>query len=55
MVEPTAVTSCICRLSMQMKWTAPSREHFAAAPSVYFRKVRNWSSLISPEAIANSP
>jgi len=36
------------------KWTAPSREQRAAAPSVSLRKERNSASLISPEAMANS-
>src|SRR5258706_2292086 len=53
-VRPTAETSSMCRQSMQTKWTAPSRETRAAAPSVSARKERNSASLISPEAIANS-
>jgi hypothetical protein len=43
----------MCRQSMQTKWTAPSREQRAAAPSVSERKERNSASLIS-EAMANS-
>ena len=44
MRRPTAETSSMWRQSMQMKWTAPSRDTLAAAPSVSVRKVRNASS-----------
>jgi hypothetical protein len=36
---------------MQIKWTAPSRDTRAAAPSVSLRNPRKASSVISPEAI----
>ena len=52
MLAPTAEIWSMCRQSMQMKWTAPSRETFAAAPKVCVRKTRKPSSVISPEAIA---
>ena len=46
--------SFICRQSMQTKWTAPGRDTAAAPPKVSLRNLRKLSSLISPEALANS-